>query len=230
MNNVLGIDTANVSPSGGDSWVYNSVTQLWEPKGVVTSINGSTPTNGDITLNLGDLNDVVAVTPSKGQAIIWDGTQYVLKSIPYRIGSNAVNVASTTTTSEQVLHTWTIGANEFSTSAHLRIIFLVQTNNNINIKRFRVRVGGLLGTEYFNVNFGSVVSNQVISVDIYANGTTNAQVGHGSINATRSGSTTSAIINSAINTTASWTVVLTSQKNTAADTVTIRFAEMYLFN
>lgn len=206
----------NMTPSNGQVLIYNASTYQWEP--------------GVPSISLDQLNDVNAGSPQKGQGIVWTGSEYQLRYLSYRIGSNAINVNSNNTTSEEVLHTWTIGANEFSTSARLRIQFFVETNNNANTKRFRVRAGGLAGTSYFNVNFNNSVCTQVITVDIYANGATNAQVGHGLLTTLRSGSTTAGKVTSSINTTSSWTIVLTSEKANGSDTLTILFAECYLIN
>lgn len=174
------------------------------------------------------------MNPANGDVLVYNASDYswkpgTLRTTAYRIGSNAINRASTNTTSEEILHTWTIGANELPSTGRLRVQFFVETNNNANTKRFRVRAGGIGGTQYFNVNLDLTVCTQVITVDIYANGTTNSQVGHGLLTTLRSGSTASSKVTSAINTTASWTVVLTSQKASGADTVTVLFADCYLF-
>jgi hypothetical protein len=174
------------------------------------------------------------MNPADGDVLVYDASDYswkpgTLRTTAYRIGSNAINAASTNTTSEEILHTWTIGANELPVGGRLRVQFFVETNNNANAKRFRVRAGGVAGTEYFNVNFNNAANVQVITVDIYANGATNSQVGYGSLSTARSGATTNAKVTSAVDTTGSWTVVLTSQKASGADTLTVLFADCYLF-
>jgi hypothetical protein len=174
------------------------------------------------------------MNPADGDVLVYDLSTYswipgTLRTSAYRIGSNAINKASTNTTSEEILHTWTISANELPSTGRLRVQFFVETNNNANNKRFRVRAGGIAGTEYFNVNLNNSVCTQVITVDIYANGATNSQVGYGLVGVTRSGSTTTAKVTSAVDTTGSWTVVLTSTKANGADTLTVLFADCYLF-
>ena len=216
QNPYLYPDFKDFTPADRNALVYDATSKLWKP--------------GVPAVSLDELKNVNAPTPSRGSGIVWTGTEYQNRNIAYRIGTNAINTASTATLVEEVLHTWTIGANEFGTGARLSIRFLVETNNNANIKRFRVRAGGLAGTVYFNVNLDNVVGAQVITVDIYANGATNSQVGYGLVFFVRSGSTTTPKITSAINTTAAWTIVLTSQKAVAGDTVTVLHGECYLFS
>jgi len=223
------INLEEFSPVAGDAFVWDNANQLWVIGQVAQDVNGKTPSGGVINLDVTDMDDVNVSSVQKGDALSWDGTDFINRPTAYRIGSNAINKASTNTTAEEILHTWTIGANELPSTGRLRVQFFVETNNNANVKRFRVRAGGIGGTEYFNVNLNNSVGTQVITVDIYANGATNSQVGYGLVGVTRSGSTTTAKVTSAVNTTGSWTVVLTSQKATGTDTVTVLFADCYLF-
>jgi hypothetical protein len=223
------INLEEFSPVAGDAFVWDNANQLWVIGQVAQTVNGKVPAGGVVALDVTDMDDVNVSSVAKGDALSWNGTDFINRPVAYRIGSNAINKASTNTTVEEILHTWTIGANELPIGGRLRIQFLVETNNNANLKRFRVRAGGIGGTDYFNVNLTNSICTQVITVDIYANGATNSQVGHGLLTTLRSGSTTAAKTTSAVNTTASWTVVLTSLKATGTDTVTVLFADCYLF-
>jgi hypothetical protein len=79
------------------------------------------------------------MNPADGDVLVYDLSTYswipgTLRTSAYRIGSNAINAASTNTTSEEILHTWTISANELPSTGRLRVQFFVETNNNANNK------------------------------------------------------------------------------------------------
>lgn len=144
--------------------------------------------------------------------------------VPYLLGKSFVSVSGAADTNENTLATITVPANAMGANGAIRVWTLWTVNNNANSKTARVRFGGIGGTQYMVLSLASTVTQQ--HVILFGNrNAANSQVGFNSGIATAFGITTGAVTTSAIDTTSSTTIVITAQKGTGSDTMTL---EAYL--
>jgi hypothetical protein len=136
--------------------------------------------------------------------------------------SGAVSCPADTT--EDVLATITIPANAMGPNGRLRITTLWSNTNSGNTKSMRARLGGASGTLYMNV--GVTASAALMDIRQISNrNAANSQVGSSTGTTGGLGVSGVAPITSAIDTTADTTLVLTGQKATSGETLTL---ESYL--
>jgi hypothetical protein len=144
---------------------------------------------------------------------------------PIILAQSSAAVSGAADTNENALATITVPAGAMGVNGRLRITALWTVNNNANAKTARIRFSGASGTEYTSLNLASQAS---FSQQTYiANrGAANSQVGPAN-NQTFGGwaATGTAVTTSAVDTTAATTVVISGQKATAGDTMTL---ESYL--
>lgn len=141
----------------------------------------------------------------------------------YRVlGASAVAVSGGADTNENILATITIPAGAMGLNGQLRVTTLWTVTNSVNNKVIRVRLGGIGGTAYL----GNTLTTSASAADtrvISNRGAANSQVGWQSGLGT--GGSSSAVQTSAIDTSAATTLVITGQKATAGETLTL---ESYL--
>lgn len=145
-------------------------------------------------------------------------------NFPIILAASAVAVSCPVDTSEDILANIPIPANALGPNGVLRITTAWSFTNNANNKTLRVRFSGIGGTAYL-----SAVKTVEVGVDVFqviANrGVTNSQHGHG-IQGNSTGSiSVNGNISSAVDTTAATNLVITGQKATGTDVLTL---ESYL--
>ncbi len=130
---------------------------------------------------------------------------------------SATPVSAPADTNEDILATITIPGGTLGLNGQFELRTLFTVNNNANAKTLRVRLGGIGGTIYETINAANNVSANLLTQ--FANrGAANSQVGAPN---TAYGLSTSAVITSAVDTSADTTVVITGQKAVAGDTITL---------
>jgi hypothetical protein len=148
------------------------------------------------------------------------GTQST--GIPVLLAQSWVAVSAPADTTEDTLATIAIPAGTFGSNGCLRILTFWTVTNNVNVKTARLRFSGASGTQYTNINLASNATFQCMTI-IANRGATNSQVGSGSGQPVGGFGTTGAanVTTSAVDTTAATTLVITAQKATAGDTMTL---------
>lgn len=139
------------------------------------------------------------------------------------LGASAVAVSGGADTNENILATVTIPAGAMGLNGILRVHTMWTVTNSANNKILRVRFGGIGGTAYL----GQTLTTSLTATDLrwIANrGAANSQIGPQS-GLAQLGSSTSAHQTSAIDTAAATTLVITGQKASAGETLTL---ESYL--
>lgn len=134
------------------------------------------------------------------------------------VGKNAASASCPADTNENTLATVTIKANTMGPYGCAKVWTLWRMSNNANAKTARIRFGGASGTDYLgglDVSGGSLT---VAECRIYNQNNPSAQVGTGQAPGFI---TTGSAVSSAIDTTADTTVVITGQKGTAGDDLTL---------
>lgn len=124
-------------------------------------------------------------------------------------------------TNENALATITVPANTLGANGGVRVHTFWTFTNNANNKIIRVRFGGAAGTAYIGSVLASRSSAMAVTV-INNRNATNSQAGN-SLGTDSSGGALSggAIVTSSVDTTASTTIVISGQKATGTDTLTL---------
>lgn len=137
------------------------------------------------------------------------------------LAQSFVPVSAPADTTEDTLATITVPANTLGANGALRITTFWTFTNGANNKTLRARFSGASGTQYLNVTF----TTQLEFIGTTVIGNANAMNSQGGYSiGTYSGGTHlqgGSRITSAVDTTASTTIVLTGQKATAGDTLTL---------
>lgn len=153
-------------------------------------------------------------SPASGIASFTGGT-----GVPIKLAESVVQVATPADTTEDVLATVTIPANTVAANGQIRVWAMFSYTNSANNKTMRARLGGIGGTVYFT----ATRTSQLV---------TYAQVWIGNVNATNSqagfyletsaGATSQGTrATSAIDMTASTTLVITGQKGLGSETLNL---------
>jgi hypothetical protein len=138
------------------------------------------------------------------------------------LGTSAVAVSGAADTNENILATITIPAGAMGPNGRLRIQTGWTVTNSANNKVLRVRFSGIGGTIFYGATVTTSASVEDVR-SIHNRGVTNSQAcfqGGASF-----GSSSSAYGTSSVDTSVATTVVITGQKATAGETLTL---ESYL--
>lgn len=139
----------------------------------------------------------------------------------YRVlGASAAAVNAPGDTAENILATVTVPAGAMGTNGIIRILAVWSCTNNANVKTARVRFSGIGGTIFATASMASQVSLRQFTQFANRNAT-NSQVGGSSAHNVQFTVTTNAAITASVDTTAATTIVLTAEKATGGDTMTL---------
>lgn len=147
----------------------------------------------------------------------------VNRAIPYVLAQSAVAVSVGAVTSEAALATITVPANAMGPNGTLRITAFWTYTNGADDKILRIRFSGAAGTIYHTTT-ATTTASQTVQVSICNINATNSQKS-GSPNSVSFGTSANQSVTSAVDTTAATTIVITGQKETGTDTLTL---ERYL--
>lgn len=139
------------------------------------------------------------------------------------LGKNGTEPACPADTTEDILATISVPANILGPMGCLRVRTLWQVSNNANVKTARVRLGGIGGTDYLNLPLTGIqgASSEVI---IFNQNDVAHQVGSavGGYSSTGGfGTTANVVTRSTVDTSAATTLVITGQKATAGDSLSL---------
>ncbi len=163
----------------------------------------------------------------------WNPTNYAgpstatyafTSTLPYSnwmvLGKNAAAASCPADTSEDILATITIKAGTMGPYGALRVRTQWSTTNNANVKTARIRLGGIGGTDFLAqplTNFASTVNETVIQ----NRNSQASQYGPPAAMAGGFGQSAGTPITGAIDTSVDTTLVITGQKATNGDTLTL---------
>ena len=139
------------------------------------------------------------------------------------LGASAVAVSGPADTNENILATITVPAGAMGLNGILRVTTLWTVTNSGNLKTLRARLGGIGGTDYMTIGLTAALSHHHV-VMIRNRGAANSQIGF-TPSSIPFNTSTGANITSAIDTSAAQTFVITGQKASAGETITL---ESYL--
>ena len=139
--------------------------------------------------------------------------------VPHIILKTGVAVSGAANTSENTLGTISLPANALGANGCLIIEAHVTVNNNANAKTLRGRFSGIGGTILFSTSLASVL-NFVFRWIVFNQNATNSQLAPPGIG-TSFGTSASASVTAAVDTTAATTFLITGQKAVAGDVITL---------
>lgn len=149
----------------------------------------------------------------------------VNRAIPYVLAQSASPVSGAADTAENTLATITVPANAMGPNGSLRIWTSWTFTNGADDKIIRARFSGAAGTIYTTNTLTTTLSTRTV-FEISNRNATNSQVGSCSSSASAFGANSAnALVTSTVDTTAATTIVITGQKETGGDTLTL---ERYL--
>lgn len=137
---------------------------------------------------------------------------------------SAVAATAAADTNENVLATITVPAGVMGVDGQLRITTLWSHTSSANTKTLRVRFGGIGGATYLAYGATTSVASQAQNT-VRNRNSTSSQIGYASASTSSFTSTASAVTTSTVDTTAETTIVITGQKASGAETITL---ESYL--
>jgi hypothetical protein len=209
-------DGDDFSPSGKEAWNDDHVVSY------PLEVAGSTTwaDRPDATLHNGKIIRISDVGTA-GSLWMSDGTRWYPMNGRVTLAMSGAGLNAPGDTNENPLVTITIPAGIMGVNGTLMIDHLWTLTNNANVKTLRVRFSGASGTTFYSANNAS--SNGVHTQTWIQNrNAANSQVGGfaGDPIAYRASPTVTPST-AAIDTTAATTVVISAQKGTAGDTVTL---------
>jgi hypothetical protein len=140
------------------------------------------------------------------------------------LGASAVAVSGAADTNENILATINVPAGAMGLNGILCVEWIMSHTNSANNKTLRVRLGGISGTvfaTFVNTTSGGHRDNRQIA----NRGAANSQACWSNGNTPFPGAVTNALTTGAIDTSVAQTLVITGQKATAGETLTL---ESYL--
>lgn len=168
--------------------------------------------------NNGAMIKVTDVGPS-GSFWVSNGTDWTPLNGHVLLARSAVAASVTGTLSETALATVTIKAGVMGTNGQLRITTLWSHTNSANTKTERVRLGGIGGTAFLEVNATTTDSGQLMTM-IRNRNSASSQVGANS-GSSGLGLLAGAIATASLDTAAAQDIAITGQLVTAAESITL---------
>ena len=139
------------------------------------------------------------------------------------LGKSAASSSGAADTNENVLATITVPAGAMGVNGALKIKFATSHTNNANNKTYRVRLGGISGTAFLTHLFTATV-RIMYELVIQNDASASAQKSYRNAITSAASNNVEAFATGVINTASAQDIVITAQKATGTDTMTL---EMY---
>lgn len=135
------------------------------------------------------------------------------------LAASAIAVPKTGDTNETALATVTFSGGVMGANGAIRVTALFSYTNSVNNKTPRIRLGGIAGAALFSNNM-TTTGNLLATRIIQNRGAQNSQVSSSGI-ANTFGTGTGAVVTSAVDTSASWDLVISGQLANSGETITL---------
>jgi hypothetical protein len=148
--------------------------------------------------------------------------------VPVLLAQSFVAVSGAADTNENTLATITVPANALGANGCLVIRTSWEVTNNANAKTGRVRFSGASGTVFHAPSLASIASAAFETLIANVNATNSQKGGSSSAAGTGGwGGSSVALPTASVDTTAETTIVITGQKGTGTDTLTLAGYQVY---
>lgn len=142
--------------------------------------------------------------------------------VPYVFAQSGTSASVGAVTTETALATITIPGGAVGPNGWVQVIATMSINSNANNKTFNLRAGGVSGALYYNGTFTTQLFGTIFKHIVNANSQTSQKgTSPGGGNMGIPGTGSFSIFTSAVDTTASWDIVITGTKANATDTFTL---------
>lgn len=179
--------------------------------------------------NTGAVIRITDVGGSAGSLWISNGTYWVPYSGICVLGMSAVALSNAADTAELALATINIPEGIMGTSGLLRIMYSVTTTNSANNKNIRIRLGGIGGTQFAALTHTTSVTGRYLT-EIQNRGATNSQVAGTAQGNSAFQTNANALMVGTVNTAIDNTLVITGNKASAGETLTLERYSVELLN
>lgn len=212
-----GIHFAN---SGVNGWIVGNHVEETKTTTDRRMRYGVNVRDSDITGTRVEDNEIINYVTAK----INNGTTDTIWGRPYILKQSAVAVSAGADTTEDTLATITIPANIIGPNGSVEVLTLWSYTNSANNKTLRVRFSGASGTQYLNTAVTTTATLQHLAIIRNVNSASSQKAGYnGTVSFSTSGN---APVTSSVDTTAATTVVITGQKASSGETLTLESYEV----
>ena len=228
---ILGNNTANqkilfgsvATPSAGQiTYVQSSDTLTISTASTARfSIDGSGNTLFNVNVGVGNADTQITRTRT-GQIAVAG------KNIPYLFAQSGTATSVGAVTTEATLATISFSGGEIGPNGWIQVLSSWTLNNTANAKNCRIRVGGAAGTIMSDGNPTSAVFFFKPVWIINSNSASSQKAVVATGNTAGTGTGTSAPPTATVNTASAWDLVLTGQKATAGDTLTLEGYQVFV--
>lgn len=170
----------------------------------------------------------IRLSPKGSGKVYVPGAWRTIAASAVAVTRNSVNGAGDAT--ETTGATITIPAGEVGANGIIRVTFLGSCTNSANVKTWRIRLGGLSGTAFYNLAATNQATTQV-QLLIRNRNSASSQIGYPNTVAAGLGQTTAAATTAAINTANAQDIVITTAwaGATSAESMTIEAYQVEVF-
>ena len=146
----------------------------------------------------------------------------VVNKVPIQIlASSGAAVSCAADTAENTLASITIPAGAMGPNGSLRVSTLWTMTNSANNKTIQVKLGGTGGTAFCNLVLGAGIASARYQHQIHNANSQSSQVGFVAANTVGFGTAAGANVTASIDTSAATTLVITGQKASAGEVLTL---------
>jgi hypothetical protein len=214
--------TGNLAPKSNANLTYNSNTGLLSSTSLAGTLVTASQTNitglGTITTGTWNATDVAVAAGGTGASTAIEAARNLQGA--YVLAQSAAAVASTNTTSEEVLATITIPANALGANGRIEVTVSWTHTNSANAKTMRMRYSGG-GSTVLQTLSATTTASSSGRAGFSNRNATNSQVAISASSVGSYGSSANALVTFSVDTTASSSIVISSQKATGTETLTL---------
>lgn len=146
----------------------------------------------------------------------------------YVLAQSSVAVTAPADTTEDTLATITIPAGAMGPNGRLRITTVWTITNSVNNKTLRIRLSGIGGTQFMN-SIQTLVTTVRDQHEIQNRNSASSQLGWNAASSGGFGTSSNAVVTGAIDTSVQTTLVITGQKATSGEVLTLESYIVELF-
>lgn len=152
------------------------------------------------------------------------------KVVPYVFAQTGTAVSVSAVTTEEALATITIPGGAMGPNGWVEIYTSFSFTGSTNTKALRIRAGGIAGGAFFDITLSTATQvNSARLTQIINNNSQSSQKGFSVTGGTGTGVGTAALPTTSVNTASNWDLVITGQKGSAGETLTLESYKVIIY-